>query len=207
MAMSWMSVETSDGSNLILVCHSWSVTWCNEALRAFILHRCFCGSTPDPKPPRLATPHSCASPCTRSRTCGHSCPLACHPGPCPPCQVTLQLPCHCGKQTLTYRCSNLVRGRTGYGTSLSCGHPCGKPLDCGNHACEESCHDGPCTPCKVRIAARCYCGQTDRELACGEGAEMVSVIVTADGEQKWNGRFECDKACNRYAYSRTWVMK
>jgi hypothetical protein len=49
------------------------------------IFRCFCGSTVDPKPARLATPHSCASPCSRPRLCGHGCPLSCHPGPCPPC--------------------------------------------------------------------------------------------------------------------------
>jgi len=61
--------------------------------------RCFCGSTAEPKHARLATPHSCANPCSRPRSCGHGCPLACHPGPCLPCL---------GK-FLVYRFADLVR--------------------------------------------------------------------------------------------------
>lgn len=27
---------------------------------------------------------------------------------------------------------------------VSCGHPCGKPMPCGEHKCARSCHKGPC---------------------------------------------------------------
>lgn len=44
----------------------------------------------------------------------------------------------------------------------TCGHRCGKPLECG-HSCPYPCHDGPCAavgPCTspVRIACRCSGG-------------------------------------------------
>ena len=152
---------------------------------------------PDPKPPRLATPHSCAGPCTRSRVCGHPCSLNCHPGPCPPCQVTIQRSCYCGKQTMTYRCANLAPSRAGVSPSLSCGQPCGKRLACGNHGCQDPCHDGPCAPCQVRVLSKCYCGQTEKELGCGEGEEKESVVQEDDGESQWLGRFQCDQPCNR----------
>jgi transcriptional repressor NF-X1 len=30
---------------------------------------------------------------------------------------------------------------------VSCGKPCGRPLGCGFHPCEQLCHAGTCTPC------------------------------------------------------------
>ena len=159
--------------------------------------RCFCGSTPDPKPPRLSTPHSCAGPCTRPRTCGHPCPLSCHPGPCPPCQITIQQPCYCGKEVLSFRCANLAPSRAGLSASTSCGKFCGKQLGCGNHTCEAVCHDGPCAPCQVTENARCYCGKDERQLACGEGVEKTSVVLEDGHEIRWTGCFECENQCDR----------
>ncbi|TFK47511.1 hypothetical protein OE88DRAFT_1720598 [Heliocybe sulcata] len=163
---------------------------------------CFCGSVVDPKPSRLATPHSCANPCSRRRVCGHPCPLACHPGPCPPCQITIELPCYCGKQVLSYRCSNLHPSKTrsvaSQATDLSCGKTCGKRLGCGNHTCQVACHDGPCPPCPVRDTTKCYCGKEERELGCGEGESKLCGVLSADGtEETWAGRFTCDNKCRR----------
>jgi transcriptional repressor NF-X1 len=159
--------------------------------------RCFCGSTPDPKPPRLSTPHSCAGSCTRARACGHSCPLPCHPGPCPPCQITIQVPCFCTKQVLSFRCSNLAPSRAGKPAVPSCGQTCGKRLSCGNHSCDAVCHDGPCAPCPVKVTSRCYCGKDERELACGEGDEKESSILEDGQEHRWIGRFQCENLCDR----------
>ncbi|EPQ53520.1 hypothetical protein GLOTRDRAFT_45377 [Gloeophyllum trabeum ATCC 11539] len=164
---------------------------------------CFCGSTMDPKPPRLATPHSCANPCCRPRVCGHGCPLACHPGPCPPCQVTVELPCYCGKQTLAYRCANLHPSKTnkmasGQAADLSCGKVCGRKLGCGNHTCENTCHDGSCPPCPVKEIAKCYCGKEERELGCGEGETKVCLVIDTEGrEERWTGKFACINKCER----------
>ena len=165
--------------------------------------RCFCGSTVEPKPARLATPHSCASPCSRPRVCGHGCPLACHPGPCPPClgeqlevlltvrttniyEVTTQLPCYCGKQIQSFRCSHLAPGSIK--ANLSCDKVCGKKLACGNHTCGDLCHPGDCQPCMVKDNARCYCGKAERELGCGEGEEKECIVHDIE---KWTGRFQC----------------
>ncbi|KAI0635276.1 hypothetical protein C8Q77DRAFT_1054207 [Trametes polyzona] len=160
---------------------------------------CFCGSTPDPKPPRLATPHSCANPCSRPRACGHPCSLNCHPGPCPPCQVTTQKPCYCGKQTLSFRCAHLSLGKNSNPATaeLSCGQQCGRTLSCGNHPCEDVCHPGKCKPCPVRELVRCYCGKEEKEVGCGEG-EVKECMVVEDGQEKrWVGRYACANNCDR----------
>ncbi|KAI0827026.1 hypothetical protein BC628DRAFT_1319106 [Trametes gibbosa] len=160
---------------------------------------CFCGSTPDPKPPRLATPHSCANPCSRPRACGHPCSLNCHPGPCPPCQVTTQIPCYCGKETLSFRCANLAIGRNGIAATaeLSCNQTCGRMLGCGNHTCEDACHSGRCKLCSVRVMARCYCGKEEKEIGCGEGEEKNCTVLQDGKEERWVGQFACESICAR----------
>ncbi|KAI5119077.1 hypothetical protein M0805_005495 [Coniferiporia weirii] len=165
---------------------------------------CFCGSTPDPRPARLATPHSCGNSCSRPRACGHVCPLSCHPGPCPPCQVTTQLPCHCERQIKSFRCADLAslsaNGKVGAPTAdLSCGSICKKLLNCGRHRCASVCHSGPCTECLVVETSRCYCGKDSRTLKCGEGVDKHSCVVNDDGVlEEWDGRFACESPCGRF---------
>ncbi|KAF9445356.1 hypothetical protein P691DRAFT_710436 [Macrolepiota fuliginosa MF-IS2] len=156
---------------------------------------CFCGSIPDPKPPRLSTPHSCGGPCSRTREsgCGHPCPLPCHPGPCPPCQVTTRLTCYCPrKSTIAFRCG-LDQGK-GKTKNLSCGNVCGRALTCGKHTCEKVCHEGDCEGCSVREMVRCWCGKTEKELGCGEGESQECFV---EGGQPWVGLFSCDRVCER----------
>ena len=151
---------------------------------------CFCGLAAEPKPPRLATPHSCANPCTRPRRgCQHPCPLPCHPGPCPPCQVTTRLPCYCGKHIQSIRCANLALGSS----SSSCGEVCRRKLGCGNHTCGDVCHP-ECKKCEVKDLVRCYCGKVEKEVPCGEGEQKECFV---GGENAWTGRFQCDNKCDR----------
>ena len=162
--------------------------------------RCFCGSTQDPKPPRLATPHSCGNSCSRIRVCGHPCPLPCHPGPCPPCMITIQNPCHCGKDVVALVCSRanpIIGGKVNLPSNRSCGRKCGKPLSCRNHVCVELCHDGECPPCSVTDLAKCWCGKERKNIACGEGDVKECKILAADGEESWTGKFGCDNPCER----------
>jgi transcriptional repressor NF-X1 len=167
------------------------------------VRRCFCGSAQDPKPPRLATPHSCGNSCSGSRACGHPCPLPCHPGPCPPCMITIQNPCHCGRDVIALVCSRAnptTGGKVGLLASRSCGRKCGKPLSCRNHVCPELCHDGECPPCSITEQARCWCGKETKVLACGEGDAKECNILTADGEESWTGKFDCNKTCERSVF-------
>ncbi|KAH9017094.1 hypothetical protein EDB83DRAFT_2438222 [Lactarius deliciosus] len=161
---------------------------------------CFCGSTQDPKPPRLATPHSCGNSCARARVCGHPCPLPCHPGPCPPCKITIQNPCHCGKDTIALVCSRANPTSGGRGVLLanrSCGHKCGKTLSCQNHVCQDICHDGECNSCSITDLARCWCGKERKQLACGEGDDKECNFFGSHGEESWIGKFDCGNVCER----------
>ena len=166
------------------------------------VYRCFCGSTTDPAPPRIATPHSCGNPCSRTRVCGHPCPLSCHPGPCPPCQVMVHRDCHCGRERKAFRCADigaLGPDAAAPSADLSCGQPCAKMLNCGKHSCPSPCHAGSCAECPVIEASRCFCGKAEKPLKCGEGEEKDCAVTNGDGSlDRWVGRFECHNICNRY---------
>ncbi|MEQ2316965.1 hypothetical protein AMECASPLE_037915 [Ameca splendens] len=45
---------------------------------------------------------------------------------------------------------------------------CGALLSCGNHTCEEVCHDGGCPPCPRSVSRSCPCGKTKSSLPCTE---------------------------------------
>ena len=51
--------------------------------------------------------------------------------------------CHCGKEDRTAACAS-----PDVPLSYSCGAPCGRRLDCGNHSCEAVCHADECAPCQ-----------------------------------------------------------
>merc|ERR1719272_1065788 len=92
----------------------------------------------------MILPHSCGDHCEEKRNqhCTHEpCPILCHPGACPPCNILVEVTCHCGKKSQSVPCQIAKRSK------FSCKDECGKLLNCGNHDCEEECHDGPCTPC------------------------------------------------------------
>lgn len=153
-------------------------------------------------PTNLAAPHSCGDICSRKRhTCAHSCPLPCHPGPCPPCQVARIVPCPSHNRSLTVKCHM----SSNQSTSMTpvCGTDCGRALACGNkdHECDSPCHYGPCQPCEVIETVRCYCGQHRKEVPCGwhKDKELLSASSSLDGvPEEWKGRYNCGEQCNRF---------
>ncbi|KZS97106.1 hypothetical protein SISNIDRAFT_406427 [Sistotremastrum niveocremeum HHB9708] len=158
-------------------------------------YTCFCGSTPDPKPPRFATPHSCATPCSRARsTCVHGCPLQCHPGPCPPCQITLSIPCFCGKHHKSVRCSKLTADEA---KSRTCGETCDKALSCGSHRCQRTCHPGGCDSCEVMVEAVCHCGRESKMVRCGE--EQIYACENICDKPFDCGEHRCESRCHAHS--------
>jgi hypothetical protein len=97
--------------------------------------RCFCGRVTSPST-NLTLPHSCAEPCWRPRPlCSHPCTLPCHPGPCPPCQVALIVPCPSHHSSLTVKCAAATAGAN---MTPVCDEVCGKERGCGDrsHVCQ-----------------------------------------------------------------------
>ena len=159
----------------------------------------------------MSTPHSCALPCSRPRIsgCGHPCPLPCHPGPCPPCGITVRKYCFCGKALRNIACKNIGNPTPAPSDAsqqgwFSCSAICDRPLSCKNalHKCKLRCHPGPCPPCEVKEVIRCWCGGETKLFGCGETQpeEAIECVVfdsTQEKEETWIGQFGCGKTCNR----------
>lgn len=130
---------------------------CPECVRVKEI-RCFCGQTTQTL--RCSNgPFSCGERCPKSRkTCAHPCPLMCHEGPCPPCEVVVAKSCACGKAA--------ARKGACYDFFL-CAEECQKLLNCGVCKCTQKCHSGPCQACSKPL--RCACGAMSyAHLKCNE---------------------------------------
>uniref|UniRef100_A0A8C2ZV98 Nuclear transcription factor, X-box binding-like 1 n=1 Tax=Cyclopterus lumpus TaxID=8103 RepID=A0A8C2ZV98_CYCLU len=122
-------------------------------------YMCYCGKQQDPPADPWLAPHSCGSVCQKQLkpTCGHTCLLLCHPGPCPPCPKMVSVSCLCGRaKPLPRRCSN---------KAWSCQQTCSKLLPCKQHNCTQLCHT-ECRPCPRVSIQRCVCGREQAERSC-----------------------------------------
>ncbi|KAL8754196.1 MAG: hypothetical protein Q9199_004507 [Rusavskia elegans] len=166
-------------------------------------YTCWCEKESDPRSISGIPPHSCGQTCGKPRVlprkCPHPCELLCHAGPCPPCaHMGPTQSCFCGKNTTSRRCVD-----TEYETGWSCGQICGDPMPCGEHLCQQACHEGLCGACEVEVDSRCYCGKDARPLpCCDRGYEKTSKKSMADDSnsaniEQWIGSFRCSNICKR----------
>ncbi|KAG1123324.1 hypothetical protein G6F42_010657 [Rhizopus arrhizus] len=80
---------------------------------------------------------TCESICNKISECGHPCPQKCHLGDCPPCQVTVDVPCRCQSSTFKESCSDVCEA-TG-GEPPLCERVCKSMRNCGRHQCGVEC--------------------------------------------------------------------
>ncbi|CBX90243.1 hypothetical protein LEMA_P063690.1 [Plenodomus lingam JN3] len=164
---------------------------------------CWCEKELDPRSLPGLPPFSCGQTCARPRVlpkkCPHPCGSTCHAGPCPPCSLMGPTQhCFCGKNSITRRCVD-----TDYEHGWSCGEICGLVMSCGEHRCLEPCHDGPCGSCEVRVPARCYCGQVQKDIPCHDRAEEKRSRQSCHNDdgtevvEEWTGTFQCPNPCGR----------
>lgn len=157
-------------------------------------YTCWCVKETDPPSISGIPPHSCGQTCGKSRIlpkqCPHPCYLLCHAGPCPPCtHMGPVQSCFCGNKSTSRRCVD-----TNYDSGWSCGEVCGDLMPCGEHNCQNPCHEGLCGACEVQMDSRCYCGKVEEPIICCErGAEKKSKT----SEEEWAGSFNCSNDCLR----------
>uniref|UniRef100_A0A1B0CN35 Putative transcription factor nf-x1 n=1 Tax=Lutzomyia longipalpis TaxID=7200 RepID=A0A1B0CN35_LUTLO len=137
---------------------------------------CFCGKQKNPQYNRNDVAHSCGEVCGRADICPHPCTLLCHPGPCPPCQASVERSCGCGKETRTLQCHQVVK--------ILCGAVCEKTLTCGVHKCKEICHADACPECEETREHECYCGKHRKNVICSRENNDVT-------------QYECGEICGR----------
>ena len=165
-------------------------------------YTCWCEKEVDPRSISGLPPHSCGQTCgkhrLRPKECPHPCETICHAGPCPPCtHIGPVQSCFCGKKRTSQRCVD-----TNYSTGWSCGEICVDLMPCGEHTCKRPCHEGLCGACDVDIDCRCYCGKSERVLACFERGPAKQSQMLEKGEAvprlvEWIGSFECASKCER----------
>lgn len=101
---------------------------------------CHCGSATLSPPIACGTqPPECGQPCAREHPCGHPVTHTCHSDPsCPPCATLTEKWCF-GHHEKRRAVPCFLEG-------LSCGRPCLRDLPCGQHQCQQTCHEGECRP-------------------------------------------------------------
>lgn len=99
---------------------------------------CHCGSATLSPPIACGTrPPECGQPCTREHPCGHPVTHTCHSdATCPPCAALTEKWCF-GHHEKRRAVPCFLEG-------LSCGRPCLRDLPCGQHQCQQTCHQGEC---------------------------------------------------------------
>ncbi|KOS19607.1 FKBP12-associated protein 1 -like protein [Escovopsis weberi] len=174
---------------------SWRCPGCNSKLVDEPgYYHCWCGKDVTPKPSSASLPpHSCGQTCSKPRaTCPHPCPLQCHAGPCPPCDLPgPEQSCFCGKNASRKLCRE-----TDYEHGWSCQDICGDLLPCGEHSCPRPCHSGLCGGCDTRVDAKCYCGRLEKTIPCFERGDPVQSFDWR-GMGWFEGSFNCEQPCDR----------
>lgn len=186
---------------------TWRCPGCQKHRESTVTnYQCFCGRIKHLKATEdnrgsgsIAVPHSCGQSCSRKRSyCDHPCPLPCHPGPCPPCNISLVIPCASHEHPLAVKCST-VRGVNA--SAPTCDEVCNRIQNCGHpdHRCLEPCHEGPCQDCKVQEQVSCFCGKEEKSVKCGwkKADEVECGVRDDDGERTWRARFGCGRECGR----------
>lgn len=163
-------------------------------------YTCWCEKETDPRSISGLPPHSCGQTCGKHRVlpkkCPHPCELLCHAGPCPPCtHIGPVQSCYCGMKSTSRRCVE-----TNYDTGWSCGQICGDLMACGEHTCQRPCHEGLCGACEVDVDCRCYCGKTERRMACCDKTDEKPsdrARPSTGTPERWKGAFTCANLCER----------
>ncbi|EGT35750.1 CBN-TAG-182 protein [Caenorhabditis brenneri] len=135
------------------VCHAGQCRPCLQA--SFDEQFCHCGTTvrmpPIPCGARLPV---CSQPCARPHRCDHPVTHKCHGDQgCPPCTQLTDKTCY-GGHTVRKNIPCHIE-------SVSCGVICSKPLKCGVHVCQRTCHGDECEKEGEKCTKKC---ETIREL-------------------------------------------
>ncbi|XP_071087920.1 NF-X1-type zinc finger protein NFXL1-like [Haliotis cracherodii] len=170
------------GHACLLLCHPGPCPPCPQMVKS----KCYCGHQ-QPQVRRCSGREwACGQPCGHRLSCGqHNCQQPCHPGECLPCPKTSVQSCLCGKKSSTRPCAS---------PQWKCDQPCGKALRCGNHRCEDICHQGACGDCPRSGKRRCPCEKTEYELPC---TEDIPTCGDTCGKTLGCGQHTCTQRCHQ----------
>ncbi|KAK3932809.1 Protein shuttle craft [Frankliniella fusca] len=127
---------------------------------AQVMRNCGCGKTSQTVKCALEKPLLCEAVCRKVLNCGvHLCEKTCHSGSCEPCSLKVKQVCFCKKESREVDCLAENQGIL----QFSCNGICEHDLACGNHKCNDKCHEGNCKPCQLTpaVITHCPCGKTE----------------------------------------------
>jgi len=101
--------EAQKAAKKLMAFYSWTCPNCNYAYAENKLPKyfCYCSRWEEPDYNPMVMPHSCGEYCDKpkNKTCKHgNCDVICHPGACPPCNISVSVKCYCEKQTKYVPC-------------------------------------------------------------------------------------------------------
>ena len=114
----------------------------------------------------------CKLPCQKPRPnfCRHKCPLPCHPGDCPRCEMIVQHRCYCLAKAIQEIPCFLLRDDPAQAQRLrSCGNLCTRLRDACAHECGLICHPGACassSTCQQLVSVFCPCRNLSLQWSC-----------------------------------------
>ncbi|KAM5448550.1 FKBP12-associated protein [Microsporum audouinii] len=157
---------------------------------------CTCGKTKladmDTEPRKTCTDPipNCQKSCDKLLKCGHTCPKACHTGPCPPCFVTTDISCMCGRSTSKTLCHQ------GKLEPPSCMRVCKAALNCGRHVCGERCCTGE-RKAIDRLATKKKLKSMNVRQTDETDIEAEHICTRVCGRLLKCGTHECQELCHR----------
>lgn len=198
-------------------CHKGRCPPCLSAI--FTDVSCRCGKTVLLPPQPCGTqPPPCLHPCSIPQPCGHPPHHTCHlDDKCPACPVLVSRMCDGGHE---------LRHNVRCGASqVSCGKSCGRMLRCGLHACERSCHGGPCVKsypsgktcgkrcnapraCGHKCVAQCHPGAACPDTPCTERITLYCACKRRSAEFPCGTATDvlaCDEECEQAARTRAFA--
>ncbi|XP_069110895.1 transcriptional repressor NF-X1-like [Argopecten irradians] len=160
-----------------ILCHPGPCPPCN----AVISRSCDCGKTSQTMKCSATQIIKCEEKCGKQLNCGkHFCKVTCHAGSCSMCEEILVQECYKGHTSREVVCGT----KESFQTSFSCNASCQKILECGNHTCEEICHEDPCSQCKLspQAVTTCPCGSTPlADLSSTPRTNCLDPVPTCGG--------------------------
>lgn len=152
-----------------LLCHPGACPTC----QASVTRSCGCGKSSRMMQCNQNEDIICEGECEKMRNCGvHKCLEKCHTGACKDCPETVEHVCHCGKNKKQAECTveNLEN------VKYCCTKNCNKRLNCGNHKCQKTCHDGECGDCRLAADLIKFCPCGKRSLLPDERKSCLDAI-------------------------------
>ncbi|KJH41941.1 NF-X1 type zinc finger [Dictyocaulus viviparus] len=167
------------------ICHAGQCPRCLNS--SFEEQYCHCGRTMRPPPIPCGSPlPECNELCVRPHRCNHPVTHRCHGDErCPPCTVLVERMCY-GNHEMRMNVPCHI-------DAVSCGRLCEKPLTCGVHYCNRSCHPGDCIKVDEKCSRPCMVLRRSCEHPCALPCHGTSLCPESECQYLLGVTCECGK--------------